>query len=431
VVKGQAIGLIELEAPDRARHYTPQELDLAMTLANQAAIALENARLFEQAQVQAEEQAALRRITEAVNRSLELQQILDTAVETLRLVMAFDAVLVSLVDPQTGRLVLAAETGLPAPMARQFGHEGLKGTLCEFVLRTGQALSIDDIRAGAPVTVSGLLEQGFLTYLGVPLSYQEDRIGTICCFHRAIRSIGARELALLENMGAQIAIGVANARLYAETQTALAEVEASHRSYLRRAWRDYLRQQALLEQGGLSYDRSLATRPEQATVVPDLWFPEMERALEEGGLAAANAGGDEGERSGLALPITLRGETIGILGVEAPTGDHQWTAEDRALMEVVGDQLAQALESARLFADAQRRAERERLIGEISARIRASTDVHAILETAAVQLGQALGTSRASVRLGLDEASQDTGTHGGALAQEPAGEAEREVADEA
>jgi PAS domain S-box-containing protein len=428
-VKGQAIGIIELESPYEARRYTPQELDLAMTLANQAAIALENARLFEQAQVQAEEQAALRRITEAVNRSLELQELLDTAVEVVSSVMRFDAALVSLIDPETGRLVLAAERGLPEPMARKFGQQGLKGTLCEFVLQKGQAVSIDDIRDGAPVAVGGLLEHELFTYVGAPLFYKEDRIGTICCFNQAVRSMSARELKLLENMGAQIAVGVANARLLAETQAALAEVEASHRSYLRQAWQDHLRQQALLERSGLLYDRSLATRPEEAAVVPDLWSPEMERALEEGGFAVAN-GGDEGERSGLAMPITLRGETIGILGVEAQASDRRWTAEDRALMEAVGEQLAQALEGARLFADTQRRAERERLISEISAQIRASTDVRDILETAAVQLGQALGTSRASIRLGVDDVSQEAGPRERTLAQDLDEKVGREVGDE-
>jgi PAS domain S-box-containing protein len=430
-VKGQAIGIIELESPYGVRRYTPQELDLAMTLANQAAIALENARLFEQARVQAEEQATLRRITEAVSRSLEPRELADIALEVVCSALHFDAALISLVEAQTGHLVLAAERGLPEPMADKFEQQGLKGTLCEFVLQTGQALKLDDVRRGAPVPIDGLLEHGLLTYVGAPLSYKEDRIGTICCFNCAARSMSARELELLVNMGAQIAVGIANARLLAETQAALAEVEASHRSYLRRAWQDHLRQQALLERGGLVYDRSLAAGAEKAAVVPDLWFPEMDRALEEGGLVVAKSVGDDGQRSALAMPITLRGETIGILGVEAPTGDHQWTAEDRALMEAVGDQLAQALEGARLFADTQRRAERERLIGEISAKIRASTDVRDILETAAVQLGQALGTSRASVRLGVDDASQDRTSQEARSAEDPAGKAGWEVRDEA
>jgi GAF domain-containing protein len=137
--------------------------------------------------------------------------------------------------------------------------------------------------------------------------------------------------------------------------------------------------------------------------MPDLWLPEMEQALTGGGFAEVQGGGDGEERVGLALPITIRGETIGVLGVEAPSEEHEWTDEDRLIIEAIGEQLAQTLESARLFADTQRRAERERLISEITAKIRASTDIRDIIETTAVELGQALGTSRALVRLGLED----------------------------
>jgi GAF domain-containing protein len=92
-----------------------------------------------------------------------------------------------------------------------------------------------------------------------------------------------------------------------------------------------------------------------------------------------------------------------VIGVEAPEGHRDWTEDEIALIEAVGEQLGQTLETARLFADTQRSAERERLIGEISAKIRASTDVQGILQTAAAELGQLLGTSRALVRVTAGE----------------------------
>jgi GAF domain-containing protein len=87
------------------------------------------------------------------------------------------------------------------------------------------------------------------------------------------------------------------------------------------------------------------------------------------------------------------------MGIETEAGDRQWTEDEIALLAAVSEQLGQALESARLFADTERSAERERLIGDITAKIRASTDVQDILETTAEELGRVLGTSRALVRL--------------------------------
>jgi GAF domain-containing protein len=155
----------------------------------------------------------------------------------------------------------------------------------------------------------------------------------------------------------------------------------------------------MLDQGGFLYDQLEPDRAEAIRPASDLWRPEIERAVTAGGVVAVQDGDESKERAALAIPITLRGQTLGVIGVEEPAGGRQWTEDEIALVQSVSEQLGQALESARLFADTQRSAERERLIGEITAKIRASTDMKAILETTAAELGQVLGTSRAVVRL--------------------------------
>ena len=69
-------------------------------------------------------------------------------------------------------------------------------------------------------------------------------------------------------------------------------------------------------------------------------------------------------------------------------------------MQTLADQLGMALESARLYEDAQRRATRERLTREITDKMRSVTDVEEIVQAAVDELFSALGTSRAFVRLG-------------------------------
>jgi hypothetical protein len=162
--------------------------------------------------------------------------------------------------------------------------------------------------------------------------------------------------------------------------------------------------------------------------VPDLWRPEIEQVLdtaapamtfraapqplgegtaaEESGMKAGGVPSDQGDGSGraqqgagLAVPIVLRGQTIGVLGIEDPDASQRWSGDQVDLLEAVGQQLALALENARLFEETQRRAERERLVTDITARIRSSTDMLGVLETTATELGKALGTSRVLVRL--------------------------------
>jgi GAF domain-containing protein len=402
-VGDQVLGVIAVQSYTTPRLYNERHRDLLTAIASQAAIAVQNTRLLEETRITAEEQAILRRITETVSQTLALEELLAASLEETLAALDFDAGLISLSDPDTGSLYMAAHQALPEPMANKLQQDGLEGTLCDFVYQTGDTINLADVREGAPVDVTGVIQQGLLTYAGAPLSYLGQRTGTICFFNRTVRNMSNRELSLLEAIGRQIGVGVANSQLYQETQNALAEVEAAHRSYVRQGWQQHLHQHEMLLRSGFLYDRAQAERQDEAFLVPDLWRPEMGQALEKRSPVAAASNDGEEERTGLAVPITVRGQTLGVLGVEAPTGDHQWTEDDIALIEAVSDQLGQALESARLFADTQRRAERERLIGEITSKIRASTDIQDILETTAVELGQALGTSRAMVRLGFGE----------------------------
>ena len=121
------------------------------------------------------------------------------------------------------------------------------------------------------------------------------------------------------------------------------------------------------------------------------------RAMRERALVV-QTGEDAESRSSLVAPITLRGEVIGALGLE--NEGREWSGEERALIKAVTVQLGLALENARLLEDSQRRAARERLIGEISSRLRASSDVETVLQHTVQELSQALGATGTIVMRG-------------------------------
>ncbi len=82
--------------------------------------------------------------------------------------------------------------------------------------------------------------------------------------------------------------------------------------------------------------------------------------------------GEEDSRYLLAVPVKLRGVAIGVLGFHREQAAGRWRPEEIAAAETVAERLALAVENARLLEEAQRRARRERLAAEITARIRAS-----------------------------------------------------------
>ena len=80
----------------------------------------------------------------------------------------------------------------------------------------------------------------------------------------------------------------------------------------------------------------------------------------------------------------------------------------RGVLQALVDQLGLALDGARLYQDTQRRASRDRLLTEATARIRGTLDVESVLKTTVDELYQALGLEEVVVRLVADQAEEKT-----------------------
>jgi GAF domain-containing protein len=107
---------------------------------------------------------------------------------------------------------------------------------------------------------------------------------------------------------------------------------------------------------------------------------------------------DGQDGTSLAIPLRVRDQSIGVLGLRKGDGE-RWTDEEIGLLEAFTAQLETALEGARLYQDVQRRASEDRLVGEITARLRATLDVETVLQTAVREMGSALGIEKVELRL--------------------------------
>lgn len=357
LARDRIVGVMGIQNYEHENLYRDSDLTLFSTVGAQVANALENLRLLEETRRRAQELSlriqelnCLNEIGRKIDESLPVPEFLEWIAERIPPAMQY---------PNLCRAAIQFE-----------GHTYGAKEAVELPRQMVQTLYL----AGEPVGrvyVAYIEEHDFLN----------------------------EESALLGDIARRINGYIENRRLFEQIHAVLAEVEATHRSYLHRTWQEHLRQQEMLHRSSFVYDRQ-QTGPLTITPAPDFWRPEMEQALIQA--SPAIAVDDREGRVGLAVPIVLRGETIGVLGAEAPDDERQWTEDEIALMQAIGEQLGQTLEGARLFADTQRRAERERLIGEITAKIRSSTDMRDILEITARELGQALAPSRVLVRVGTE-----------------------------
>ena len=406
VAAGQWIGFFN-PVMSQTVEFDEVRLRRLMTLAAQAAVAVQSILRLRETQMALAETQALYRAARSAAALGDLTDTLQAVVDTVAEALPARRVALYAIDLERRRVTHLIRGGVEADQIDPLTFDELWDGLSGWVLRNmAPVLSpkgVPDPRE-SPAAQERRARRGSGSICVVPVQYRGRLLGTLTAVNRIDEpDFTQRHLDLMVGMASQAAMAIENARLFEQTRAALAEVEATHRNYLRREWQDHLRQHETLRRSGFVYD--LSGPADEVVIAPDFWRPEMEQALAQRGVVTVHSG-DDGGWAGLAIPITVRGETIGVLGVEAPAGERWWTEDDLALIAAVSDQLGQTLETARLFADTQRRAERERLIGEITARIRASTDIESILETTAVELGRALGTARAVVRLGEVSALQ-------------------------
>jgi GAF domain-containing protein len=108
----------------------------------------------------------------------------------------------------------------------------------------------------------------------------------------------------------------------------------------------------------------------------------------------------------LRIPLELRGQPIGTLVMERGEGALPWTDSEAEAIRAIVQQAALALDGARLFEETQRRAARERLINEITSRIRNSVTMEGVLNSAVREVSQVTGANYAVIDLELAEPVQ-------------------------
>ncbi len=228
--------------------------------------------------------------------------------------------------------------------------------------------------------------------VALPLKVGQRVIGVLDLHSDQANAFGEDDLTVLQAIADYLALVIECARLQEELQTSRAEIDRLFQQMVGRAWR-------VVPSGGRQF---LGCRYAGATFSPlDAPAPEDLEALRSGRTVIVQGE----EASTLATPIKLRGQTLGVLTLRYPAGEVP--SEMVPFAEEAAERLALALENARLLEEAQRRAAREQLIGETSARLRATLDLESVLQTAAREFQQAFGLKEAEIRVQLLEENSE------------------------
>ncbi len=169
--------------------------------------------------------ATLNQISDIVSQSLELSQILNTAIEGVISSMRVDAAWIFILNRDSTELLLAAHRGFPEGLPRIKVGSGLSGQ----VAKTGEVLILED--TAKDPALPDHIKQQMRSAIIVPLRSKGKVNGTLGVSSLSYRSFQQGEIELLTAIGGQIGVAVDNARLYERQQEVLEELQFSEQRY--------------------------------------------------------------------------------------------------------------------------------------------------------------------------------------------------------
>ncbi|MFZ5917889.1 MAG: GAF domain-containing protein [Chloroflexota bacterium] len=221
-LRDRVLGLLRLDS-DEPHHFSTHDIWRLQPLANAAAIALENARLFTATRRQAEELEALHQVSKGLAALRDLDTLLQHIVEQAIQLLGADSGGMYLLRPDEARLewVVAVGEKLERQGLKIERGEGLAGK----VWNSGQPLIVEDYGRWAGRSPQWVDNQ-VRSVIGVPIHWRQELLGVLC-----VRSddpnltFTADDTALLSQFTAQAAIAIQNTRLYEQVQRHAADLE--------------------------------------------------------------------------------------------------------------------------------------------------------------------------------------------------------------
>jgi signal transduction histidine kinase/DNA-binding response OmpR family regulator len=226
----EGIGLIAVRREPNAT-FNDKELNLLRTFADQAVIAIQNARLFNETREALEQQTATAEVLQVISGSVAdagpvFDKILDScrhlfAIEQLGIFLLGDDDLVH-VGAYRGSALDAVVRTFPKPLDQ---------TVTSRVIRTRHPIHVPDVAAmsDAPASLRDVADLiGNFSVAVVPMLWEDRGIGTIAVLRQPPKPFSDKEIALLKTFADQAVIAIQNARLFKQTQEARAAAEAAN-----------------------------------------------------------------------------------------------------------------------------------------------------------------------------------------------------------
>jgi sigma-B regulation protein RsbU (phosphoserine phosphatase) len=438
ILRERVIGILNLDKLE-PHFYDQADLSLVSAFANQAAIAIENARLFERQGKLTQKLLGLQALSQRINVLLDIDQVLQELSEQIHAIFGYDFITIFLLDEWTNELYVAAQFGydegsLPHSTRLRVGLDGI----CGFVAATGEMAVVPDVRQ-APFYME--IHPDIKSELALPLAIRGRIIGVFNVESDQPSAFKDDDITLLSALAGHITVALENARLYQQTQRQLEELaqEAARLravnqiSTLTSSTLDVQQiMQIVVDQlaeltGGdqcrlLIFDYEAGCGRVWAEHVPTAGIEELRLPIKDNPsiellietkepLVIHDAATDSrldvirdtltglGVKSMMILPLIVKDQVIGSFGVDAVKKQRRFSHREVETCRTIANQAAVAIESARLFQERERRIAELAVLNDVGRAISSVGPLNELLEMIHEQASRVLDTTNFYIAL--------------------------------
>jgi GAF domain-containing protein len=334
----------------------------------------------------------------------DLSTLLNVSANLIQERLNYYHVGIFLVDERGEYAILRAASSIAAEkmLARNYklrvGQTGLVGN----VTNTGQAYIALDVGLDA-VHFENPFLPNTRSEIALPLRSHSITIGALDIQANVANAFTEQDIQTLQILADQLAAAIENAQLAQQVEGTLNELTRANRTQAQQIW-----QTTINERGVPTYEYDGI----QLREVPKNLAPELLRKLEGGKPVIVQQGSQdvslaEQKNDTLLIPLMIFNQMIGVIGLEQEDSSHTWTEDEIAIAQAAANRAALSLENARLLEESQRRASKERMILESTARIGSAINIENILQSTAEELERVLGDSEVVLQFNTSNPSQE------------------------
>ncbi len=424
----RVIGLITIDSTTETREFAPAQIELAQTITNQAAVAVQNASLYQETVMRRGELAILSEAAQIASASLDLDTVVKDASEYYTRSMQVDGCTISLWDVKQDTLFTLADYD------REEGLQELTEDSHRYTVRDYKATA-SVVRDKGVVVIKadnpGLstLEKAWLqaknvqTVLMVPLVARDETIGLVELWDQSgDRTFRQRDIRLATSLGAAISTAMENARLHDETQKRVGElstINAITRSLAQTVTTEDLLQTLQSQMGKVLNTRSL-TIARRDPFTGQLTFPLAIRDNKRISIDPIGYGADlysyligarepilinrdikarlkelgvdhiePGLKSFAGVPLVSGEQVTGVLAIEDYENENAFDDADLRVLGPLAAQAAVSIENTRLYSELEQRLSELTTLQEVSRVVNSALNLQEIFDRVVHELSSA------------------------------------------